>query len=198
MVNRRPTPEREAALKFEIAQRYKRNSANARKKARSRGMAAIRLAELSRWLDDRFGRGVELEPDNQGEMIARIFAHHLAALPDAGRRTAAWMLIYTPWLSVRSRERLIGEARHRPLKYTADKLAWKIRLDDATRTRLNIRTIGAYDFTKDQRQARAKAKRAERDAVRRPRNKPAISEPWVALGISRRTWYRRQMAQPRT
>jgi hypothetical protein len=198
MVNRRPTPEQIAARKSEIAKRYKRAAADARKRNRSRGMAAIRLSELTRWLDDTFGQGVELEPNAQGELILRVFAHHLAGLPDAGRRISTWMAAYTPWLGIRSQERLIREAVNCPIKWSADKLAWKIRLSDEQRTRLKIRTIGAYDFTKGQRQARSKANRAKRDATRRPRTTQPVGQPWLALGISRRTWYRRQMAQPRT
>lgn len=198
MFNRRPTPEQIAARKFEIAQRYKRKSAKARNANRSRGMAAIRLAELTRWLDDAYGEGVELEPGPHGAMIARIITHHLAALPDAPRRITSWLAAYAPWISPRDKERMIRECVECPIKWSADKLAWKIRLTDATRTRLKIRTIGAIDCNREQRKARAKAQRAERDAIRRPRKRQPIGKPWEAQGISRRTWYRRQMAQTRT
>jgi hypothetical protein len=191
MVNRRPTPEQEAARHFEIAQRYKRATATARKRNRSRGMAAIRLAELTRWLDDAFGQGVELEPSEASYRIVRIVAHHIGALPDSPRRITRWTATYAPWISPRDLERLLNEVRDCPLKWSADKLAWKIRLDDATRSRLKIRTIGAYDVTKDQRQVRAKAKRAERDAIRRPRTRPPVGQPWIDAGMSRAAWYRR-------
>lgn len=196
MVNRRPTPEQIAARKYEVAKRYRRKSKKLAN--RSRGMAAIRLSELTRWLDDAYGEGVELEPNDASYSIVRIMAHHIGALPDAPRRITRWSATYAPWISPRDLERLISEVVHCPIKWNADKLAWKIRLSDANRTRLKIRTIGAYDFTKEQRQARAKANRAKRDTIRRPRTKQPVGQPWIALGISRRTWYRRQMAQPRT
>lgn len=167
MVNRRPSPNQIAALKFEIAQRYKRQAAHAGKRNRSRGMAAIRLAELTRWLDDQFGQGVELDQSDAGYTIARIFAHHLAALADAPRRITRWCDTYAPWISPRDLERLIRECVECPLKWSADKLAWKLRLTDAKRSELKIKTIGAIDCNKDQRKVRDKAKRAERERQRR-------------------------------
>lgn len=187
MVNRRPTPEQLAARKYEIARRYRRKAGKIAN--RSRGMAAIRLAELTRWIDDRFGQGVELEPCDASYSLVRVVAHHIGALPDSPRRITRWTATYAPWISPRDLERLIREVAECSIKWSADKLAWRIRLDDATRARLKIRTIGAYDVTKEQRQDRRKARRAERDAIRRPR-KPKPAKPWIAQGISRATWYR--------
>jgi hypothetical protein len=171
MVNTRPSPKKLAALKFEIAKRYKRAAADARKRNRSRGMAAIRLSELTRWLDDAFGKGVELEPGEASYQLVRIFAHHLGGLPDTARRITVWCATYAPWISPRDLERLITEVTDCPLKWTADKLAWKIKLNDATRTRLKIRTIGAIDCNREQREARRKANRATRDAARYQRKR---------------------------
>jgi hypothetical protein len=164
MVNRRPSPALIAARKFEIARRYSRKAQVGK---RTRPMAAIRLAELTRWLDDTHGQGVELEPSDASITIVRIFAHHLGALPDCPRRITSWCAIYAPWISPRDLERLISAVTQCPLKWSADKLAWKIRLTDATRSRLKITTIGAIDCSKEQRaQRRAKAK-AERERNRR-------------------------------
>lgn len=188
MLNRRPSPTQVAALKYEIAQRYKRKSRKSWN--RSRGLAAIRLAEITRWLDDMFGHGVELEADDNSYALARIVAHHLGALPDAPRRITSWIAVYAPWISPRDRERLISEVLECPLKWSADKLAWKLRLDDATRTRLKIKTIGAIDLSKAQRKAKRKARRAERDRLRRPRKRQPVGQPWATAGVSRATWYR--------
>lgn len=185
-----PSPEQIAARKYEIAKRYRRKAAKLGN--RSRGLAAIRLSELTRWLDDTKGQGVELDAGVDGYALARIMSHHLGALPDAPRRITVWCGTYAPWISPRDLERLISEVVQCPIKWSADKLAWKLRLSDATRTRLKIKTIGAFDFTKDQRKARAKAKRAKRDAARRPRKRESVGQPWIAAGISRATWYRHQ------
>jgi len=164
MVNRRPSPELIKARKWEIRRRYERNPKVGK---RSRGMAAIRLAQLMRWLDDTYGAGVELEPCERSELLIRIFAHHFMSLPDGARRLGAWYSRYCPWLGLRDQEYFISEATYCPLKWSADKLAWKLGLNDETRTRLKITTIGAIDCNRDQRKARDKAKRAERERNRR-------------------------------
>lgn len=130
-------------------------------------MAAIRLAELTRWLDDVTGAGVELEPSDHSIGVARIFAHHMGALPDMPRRVKAWIDRYTPWLSLASQEVLIAEVAQCPLKWSADKLAWKLGLNDATRARLKITTVGAIDCNREQRAERRKQAKAERERNRR-------------------------------
>lgn len=175
MPNQRPSAKQVAALKYEIAQRYAKKH---QKRNRSRGMAAIRLSELTRWLDDTFGAGVELEPNDHSYLLVRIFAHHLGSLPDAARRITSWTATYAPWVSPRDLERLINEVADCPLKWSADKLAWKLRLTDAKRTELKIRTIGAIDCNREQRELRRKAKRAERDAKR---NKAKRCSPSISI-----------------
>jgi hypothetical protein len=164
MVNWRPSPEQIAARKWEIAKRYARKPKVGK---RTRSMAAIRLSDLMRWLDDQYGAGVELEASDQSVLIARLFAHHMGALPDAPRRITVWIARYAPWLSPRSVEVLISEVTSCPLKWSADKLAWKIRLNDATRTRLKITTIGAIDCNREQRAAKRAAKSKERSKAYR-------------------------------
>lgn len=159
---KRPTPELIAARKYEIAKRYARRTGKVTKRGRS--MAAIRLAELTRWLDDAYGAGVELAPSEQSVGLVRIFAHHMAALPDMPRRVGTWLDRFAPWLDIASRERLIAECASCPLKWSADKLAWKIRLTDADRSRLKIRTIGAVDVSREQRAERRKAEHRARQA----------------------------------
>jgi hypothetical protein len=164
MSNRRPTPELIRARQWEIKRRYEHHPKVGR---RSRGMAAIRVAELTRWLHDEYGAGVELEPSDRSELIIRIFTHHFMALPHGPRRVSAWFESYCPWLALRDREYLISEATHCPLKWSADKLAWKLRLTDEQRTRLKITTVGAIDCNREQRKARDRARRAERERARR-------------------------------
>lgn len=130
-------------------------------------MAAIRLAELTRWMDDTHGKGTELESSDHAATVARIFVHHFVVIADGNRRAADWLATYTPWIDRRDREAMITEANHCPIKWTADKLAWKIRLMDAQRTALKITTIGAVDCNKDQRKERDRKRRAQRQAERR-------------------------------
>lgn len=166
MANQRPNPKILKRKLLDIKLRYESHARESSKRNRSRAMAAIRLSELTRWLDDAFGAGVELEANEANYLIVRIFAHHLGGLPDTARRIHRWTDTYAPWISPRDLERLISEVMDCPIKWTADKLAWKLRLNDATRTRLKITTIGAIDCNREQRELRRKAKRKERDAKR--------------------------------
>lgn len=160
----RPSPELIAARKWEVAKRYERKPKVGK---RSRSMAAIRLSELTRWLHDQYGAGVELEPCEANYTIVRLFAHHLGGLPDAPRRITKWTDTYAPWFDPKNLERLIYEVTSCPLKFSADKLAWKIRLTDAKRTELKIKTIGAIDCNKEQRKQRQRKKREDREKARR-------------------------------
>jgi len=168
MVNHRPTPEQIAARKWEIRRRY---STKAKVGKRTRSMAAIRLAEITKWYNDVHGAGAELEPCERSIEIARIFAHHMGGLPDAPRRIMAWVLSYAPWLEHIERERLISQVVQCPIKWSADKLAWRIRLTMEQRTRLKITTIGAIDCNREQRAQLRKAKQAELQKALRAKRK---------------------------
>jgi hypothetical protein len=164
MVNIRPTPNTVRARQWEIKRRYSRE---AKVGKRTKSMAAIRLAELTRWYDDTHGAGVELEPGDNALRIAEIFAHHLAGLAKAEQRIAEWISFYAPSIPPRERQHLIANATGKPIHWSADKLAWKIGLRDEQRTRLKITTIGAVDCSREQRQARRNARKAERERKRR-------------------------------
>lgn len=166
-MNKRPPLWLVEAKKLEIRRRYARKSKVGK---RTRSMAAIRLSELTRWLEYSRGTG-QLIPSEPSIAIARIFAHHIGGMPDSARRIDAWLNRFTPWLDIQSRERLISEVASCPLKWSADKLAWKIGLTDEMRTELKIRTIGAIDCTKEQRAQRRKAKQAELQRVLRAKRK---------------------------
>lgn len=122
-------------------------------------MAAIRLAELTRWLDAVHGPG-QIEPGEQGELITRIFVHHLIGLPHGARRAADWMASRVPWIALRSREALITEAGYCPIKWKARTLGWKLRLTAEQRASLKITTIAPIDMTDGDMLAARKARQA--------------------------------------
>lgn len=189
----RPSPAQIALRKREIAKRYARKASKSFSK-KPRTTAALRLRDLTRLLDDRFGKMTVPESD-EGLECVRIVAHHLGGLTDAPRRITSWISVCAPWLPIPERERLISEVSENRLRWSADKLAWKLRLTDADRTRLHITTIGAIDCNSDQRKARRKAKQREYDRLRRPKV-PKSAKPWTVLGISRAKWYRRGKPRP--
>jgi hypothetical protein len=183
MVNQRPDPKTLQRKLLDIRLRYDSHTRDAKQagkqQRRSRGMAAIRLAELTRWLDDEYGQGVEMPATEHSYGIVRVFAHHLGALRDAPRRITKWADTYAPWIKPRDLERLITETQDCPLKWSADKLAWKLRLTDARRAELKIKTIGAIDCNRDQRKARDRKRRAEREKARRKSKRLAKPVPYI-------------------
>jgi hypothetical protein len=184
----------------EIDRRYSKAKA-AKRQAVS--MSALRLAELRRLFFSRYGRS--LPDDDAGRDDALIMAHHLAwAGPRhaAGKRIRAGYEIAAPWAASPEVAEIVTKVTDRPIRWKADTLAKVLNLTEAERKRLHIRTIGAIDCTKDERkQARKLYQRQRKRAERRAKGaKPRTeyeaksknrTKPWIALGISRATWYRK-------
>lgn len=191
-----------ASAHREVAQRYARK---ARQRAgvvpKSRTMAAARISELTRLFDDLFGP-MRLPNSDDGYQAARVMVHHIGRLKHAERRMSDWLGTCAGFLSMAERERLISEVDECPLKWTADKLAWKFKVTLEQRTRLKLTTIGAIDLPKVERikrRARAKrdrmaANRQAQGAMTRAEYRKAVksAKPWEAEGLSRASWYRRK------
>jgi hypothetical protein len=106
-------------------------------------------------------------------------------------------------------EQIIEEADTIPKRRTADALGRWLRLSDAMRTALKIRTIGSFDVSCRQRALRRKDRnRARMQMKRRAAGKKtrveylaaarSKTQPWKLEGKTRRTWYRqRALAQVR-
>lgn len=91
--------------------------------------------------------------------------------------------------------------RNDPPPLRADTLAELLNMRNDERTVLSLRTIGAVDFKKADRQAERKRRDAAYRLVKRseegatPRAQSAGQrEPWKALNLSRQTYYRRLAA----
>jgi hypothetical protein len=140
-------------------------------------------------------RGWQLPDDDAGRADLRIMMDHLAQLGEDHMRR--WVSVRAPWLTDDKLDDLIddvGPGRH----WTAAALGKALNLDNATRMRLNIRTIRPVDRTKAQLDQDTKKRHAAAEADRRlkagakPRATAAErTKPWLALGISRRTYYRK-------
>ena len=206
------SPPTTAAAKVERLQDIASFYANPRgdKKVGKLKLAALRVAELERFFDQRYGGGGRdyvLPDENRGRDNAYVMCCHLANCPLAPERIRReWLGAHAPWLSMAERNGLLARPA---LKWSADKLAMRIGLTFQERQRLDIRTIGAIDMNKEQRAARRSAlDRKAHMAARRANG--AISKaqylaqsasrkkPWEAEGISRRTWYRRRAGQDGT
>jgi hypothetical protein len=152
----------------------------------------LRKSELQRIFLDHWG--LRLPDDDAGRGDLRLMADHL--LQVSSRLFLLWAGVWAPWAS---EAELLDMIMAGGREWQADELGQELGLDDETRTRLKIRTIGAVDCTKEQRVQRRKDKDAAAARARRvkagavPR---VISEArtklWLDEGISRRTWYRRE------
>lgn len=176
----------------------------ARRRQLRPSIAALRVAELSRLFMCRYGE--QLPDDDAGRDDARLMAHHLVQLAgDPRRRIMGFVELRCPWMSVAEAKALLLECIDRPRRWRADKLAWRLRLTHADRAALKITTIGSVDKPRSarwqerqERACQAKARhRREQGAKPRAEYEAASvnrAQPWKALGISRRTWYRRTKA----
>jgi hypothetical protein len=110
--------------------------------------------------------------------------------------------LWAPWMSEDEAQELLDEIDQMPMsqrKPMARTLGERLQVFYGERARLRLQTIGPCDMTEAAMALLRKQKKRQRDKLRR-RRKPrseylAVSltqtKPWLALGISRRTYYYR-------
>lgn len=197
----RPSAATIAFKRAEIKERYRRKSHRV-------SMAALRVTELQRLRRARYPQGI---PDTaDGRVLVRVIVHHLAVLQgDQRRRITGWLDEHAPWMTMGEAHELLAEIVTKPRRWRADRLAWRLKLIEADRKALRITTIGAIDADKAERAKRRKERdRAMKAAARQAAGSVsrahyealsiASTKPWIAEGISRRTWYRRRGTGPST
>src|SRR5438034_10355696 len=146
----------------EIARRYGRN--NQKRGRRCPSIAAFRIRDLQNFFADKYGATM---PDDDGASDdLLVLLHHVAHLGDP-RALRVYAARWCPWLCHGEFAAMIAEIDCTPLRWRADSLARRIGLDDATRTRLGITTIGAIDCTKAQRTKRRKRRNTAAHRARR-------------------------------
>lgn len=201
---RKPAPKLVKAKHHEIDVRYGVDKRH-RQEDRKFNMAPVRLAELNRLFDYRYGQP-ELTDDDAGRDDAKIAVHHLVQIGGKtapGVRAAAWLARRAPWMPRDEAEALIAAALAKPIRWGADTLGKRVRLTWAERKKLKIGTIWAIDMSRAEAAAAdLTARRISRRAERRSKGvKPRAEyegaaighgKPWIAEGMSKATWYRRQ------
>lgn len=184
-----------------FARRHRREQA----KRRGRGggsLVGIRVAEIERVFVDHWGD--VLPEDDAGRDDLFVILNHCAFFAEAVTRMRSATALWAPWMPEDALEDLIADISVRPIRWRADKLAERLGVDDATRTRLQLRTIGALDVTASERLARRKEQdrlakaRQRRDKGLPTRAERAARSPWYVVGISRSTWYRIQARERAT
>ncbi|QIG97524.1 hypothetical protein [Bradyrhizobium sp. 6(2017)] len=182
-----------AARHAEIERRYGKKAL--KNCSAQRRIAVVRLHDL-----EALCRASEIPADDGWNWLT-IAANHIAFVyrkPAAQLAAAvAWGRRFTP-LPLNAVKVLAEQAIAEPCMPTADKLAEQLQLDYATRMSLGITTIGAIDCDKAKRAALRRNRAADRESARRAKagavphsNSAERTKPWLALGISRRTYYRK-------
>jgi hypothetical protein len=188
-----PTDDQIKAAKHrEIARHY----ARPRRKRSRPGIVSLILRDLHKFFDDKYGDTFPDDDAGRGDLV--VLLQYMAQLGDPRAMTACadrWC----PWLTNVEYTAMIAGIERAPMRWRADALASEIGLNRATRTRLGITTIGAVDFGKGKRTSRRKkrntaSKRARRAATGAKPHAASVerTKPWITLGISRRTYYRKQ------
>lgn len=170
-------------------------------------LVGLRMNDLAILYRSRWG--ATLPDDDAGRDDLKVALNHLACLAHPRGHIANWIQVWTPWLTAAEQADIVAPILANPRRWKADALAWLMHLKMEERTMLGITTIGAIDQPKAARIKRRKQKDRERQANRRrakgmksrkayEQQSLTVAKPWVAQGISRRTWYRRRGTGPST
>ena len=167
-------------------------------KAKYETMRRLRVGDLRRLLNRRYGLSLPNDDAGREDLWELLLAISLGTDPRQKMLNAIGL--WAPWMPedeidalIEGIERTPKGQRHR----TGKDLGERMRLTNAERERLRLWTIAAYDMTAEERVGWRKAKardrmrqRREADGSRSQANSINRQKPWIALGISRRTWYR--------
>jgi hypothetical protein len=192
------TPEKHARhCELEIEDRRRRGPFN-------KGREIIK--ELDRFIKNQFCAPSLPDDDWGREILWEVLNQH--ALQGADRRKLVRKALdLLPEIDDADLEVMLEEIGN-GAKRSGIAIAQAIGLDFATRDLLNIRIIGCTNKDKTERKAiyallaacnkqrkRDLAMAASQVSSKRQRSRggrPSLGNPWLALGISRRTWFRRQ------
>lgn len=165
----------------------------------------LRLREIEALIRRRFDGPVP-DPAGTDDRDTCLDFVRAAAFSLAGQDIASWCRVFAPWATDADLVPIIAEAAKRRRMMRADGIAGLLHVTMAERLALKLKTIGAADMKKSARTKFMKGRKKERDRKRREQERRAAgmkdresyvaqsistAKPWEALGMSRRTWYRK-------
>jgi hypothetical protein len=160
-----------------------------------------RIGALNRFYAFRYGgrESYTFPNDDSGREDLEILLQHYAldnplAMPRIIKMRAPW---------VQDASKLLAKVEAYPRKWKSETLGKLLRLTGAEWKLLRTRTIAPIDMTKDERRQDSQLRHRERMKVKRRQagqktraeylaGSLSQTKPWVADGISRRTWERRR------
>jgi len=171
-------------------------------------LETLRLREIEAVIRSRHGNGI---PDPAGtDDVDSCHAYLRAVAMTPGvQDLVSWAKVWATWANSADLDEIGGQRARRKRMIGADAVAKLLFVTMDERTALGLKTIGACDRSTEERKKLAReAKRARDRAVkekaRREQGRIARAsyeaesisrlKPWLAEGISRRTWERRRDA----
>jgi hypothetical protein len=156
----------------------------------------------------RYHYGPTLPDDDAGRDDLALMLGYLSHMPHGTTKAENFIDLWAPWCALEERQLALRDATLSPSpRLTADQLAARLGVSMVLRNKLALTVIGAIDCDKESRSARRKARKLARDKERQQQRRRAKgaklraeyearalsrTKPWVAEGISRRTWERRR------
>lgn len=167
-----------------------------------------RMREIEKIIRHRHGRGI---PDPVGTDDVDLCLNYLraVALTPESQSATSWALVWAPWADPVTLNLIDQAASGRKKMPPADAVAKMLFVRLKERTLLGLKTIGACDVSKADREIGAKERKRERDRNRQEQKRRELGrvdrksyeaasltklQPWLEEGISRRTWERRRVA----
>jgi hypothetical protein len=172
-------------------------------------MRRLRLGHVRRLLRARWGP--ILPDDDCGREDLRELLLAISVGPHAEAKMPKAIEIHAPWMCRAESENLIDQVNRTPIyerKLTAKEVGKRHRVTNQDRERLRLWTIAPCDVTAEQLAEQRKAKKRERMfRLRQKRGRQtrkaclaahsiSRNKPWLAEGISRRSWYRKRGTGP--
>ncbi|MDI7864078.1 hypothetical protein MRS76_19195 [Rhizobiaceae bacterium n13] len=169
----------------------------------------MRLREIEAVIASRHGSIIP-DPEDTDDLELCISYIRAVALSATAQDIRDWCGRFAPWIFRRWEELIVPialEGLRRKKMLPSDDVAKLLCVSMAERTSLGLKTIGACDISREQRDRLAKENKRERDRNRQERKRRAAgmkdrkshraqtlaaTRPWEAEGISRRTWFNRQ------
>jgi hypothetical protein len=159
-------------------------------------LAAIRLAQINRLLSHRKGSG--LAEESQADLV-EIVAGLFVGLRGWPGNLRDWIKHRAPGFNPAELAALINDSETTTGGHWNGALVGRImRLTAVEAVRLKINTISPFDVSKAEIEASRKVRKRDLERKRRraagikPQTESAAQKkPWEALGVSRRTYYRR-------
>ncbi len=184
----------------------------ARKRAKRQewgfSLALLRMREIEAVIRHRHG---SIIPNPHGTDDVEFCHAYLraVALTPGGQDVESWSRKWAPWVEAVTLENLGCLSRGRKRIIRSDAVANLLLVTMDERTILGLKTIGAFDISKDEREKLSRQRKRERDRDKKSEARRSIGrkdrksyeaqsfsqmKPWEAKGISRRTWERRRDA----